>query len=141
MNHHCGAIARVRGVGGIQGTVIFQQTNCGVLVTADISGLPESETDFFAFHIHEGGSCGGTDYADTGSHYNPGGADHPRHAGDLPPLLACRGRAYLQVRTERFRVEDVLGRTVVIHVSPDDFRTQPAGNAGKKIACGIICRF
>lgn len=63
---------------------------------------------------------------------------HPKHAGDLPPLLACQGSAYLSVKTDRFCVEDILGRTVVIHSDPDDFHSQPAGNAGKKIACGVI---
>lgn len=134
------AIAKICGVGGIEGTVRFHQQSGSVLVTADIRGLPESETGFFALHIHEGEGCGGVDFAETGNHYNPCNVDHPRHAGDLPPLLNCRGRAHLQVRTGRFRVEEVIGRTVVIHAGPDDFTTQPAGNAGKKLACGVICR-
>ncbi len=55
------------------------------------------------------------------------------HAGDLPPLLSNNGRAYCQVLTGRFRVSDVIGKTVVIHSGPDDFMTQPSGNAGEKI--------
>lgn len=133
------AIARVKGKDGISGKVRFLQKSWGVLVTAEICGLPESDTVFFAFHIHEGNSCGGVDYADTRSHYNPCRVEHPCHAGDLPPLLRAGGSAYLQVMTDRFRVADVLGRTVVIHDKADDFTTQPSGNAGKKIACGIIC--
>lgn len=62
------------------------------------------------------------------------------HAGDLPPLLSCQGNAYLSVKTDRFSVNEIIGRTVVIHSNPDDFHTQPAGNAGKKIACGVIQR-
>ena len=54
--------------------------------------------------------------------------------------MQCCGRAYLAVRTDRFRVQEIIGRTVVIHSDPDDFRSQPAGNAGTKIACGVICR-
>ena len=63
---------------------------------------------------------------------------HPKHAGDLPPLMGCQGNAYLAVKTDRFIVHDIIGKTVVIHSDPDDFHTQPAGNAGKKIACGVI---
>ena len=110
------------------------------LVTAEVSGLPENDTGFFAFHIHEGSGCGGTDFSDTGGHYNPDAREHPRHAGDLPPLLSMGGRAFLAVETGRFTPCEVVGRTVVIHGSTDDFHTQPAGNAGKKIACGVIGR-
>ena len=131
------AVAWVRGV-GISGTVRFCQRRDGVLVTAEISGLPESETNFFAFHIHEGPDCGGKEFANTGSHYNPAGTAHPMHAGDLPPLLSNRGKAQLSVLTGRFQPEEVIGRTVVIHSHPDDFRTQPSGGAGEKIACGVI---
>lgn len=135
------AVAWVRGDGkttGLMGVVKFYQMRDGTLVTADVTGLPETETDFFAFHIHEGCGCGGAAFAGTGGHYNPGNTAHPNHAGDLPPLLAHNGRASMAVLTGRFRVRDVLGRTVVIHHDPDDFHTQPAGNSGAKIACGVI---
>lgn len=123
----------------LTGTVQFVQMPHGVLVTAHVSGLPVSnESGFFALHIHEGSSCTGAGFPGTGSHYNPTGAPHPSHAGDLPPLLSNRGEAYLSVLTDRFRLSDVVGRTVVIHSGPDDFRSQPAGNAGTKIACGVI---
>lgn len=138
------AVAYVRGgadAPNINGQVRFYQEPGSVLVVADVAGLPQSsESGFFGFHIHEGGSCMGAGFPHTGAHYNPAGADHPRHAGDLPPLLMQQGHAHLAVRTDRFRVQDVLGRTVVIHSSPDDFHTQPAGNAGVKIACGVIGR-
>lgn len=139
-----GAIACVRGgkeVPGVCGVVSFWQRSEGVLVEADIRGLPaDSETGFFAFHIHAGEDCGGEGFAATKGHYDPGDGLHPMHAGDLPPLIACRGRAYMAVVTNRFCLRDVVGRTVVIHAQPDDFHTQPAGNAGTKIACGIIRR-
>lgn len=126
---------------GLTGTVRFYQHDGTVLVVAQVTGLPESNpSGFFALHIHEGDSCTGEDFAGTGGHFDPGKVPHPQHAGDLPPLLSCGGAAYLSVRTDRFRAEDVLGRTVVIHSGPDDFRTQPAGNAGTKIACGVIRR-
>lgn len=123
----------------LSGCVQFYQENGYVLIVARISGLPmESETGFFGFHIHQGENCSGMDFSGTGSHYNPTDRAHPKHAGDLPPLLACQGNAYLSVRTDRFSVKDIIGRTVVIHSDPDDFHSQPAGNAGKKIACGVI---
>ena len=134
------AFARVKGA-GISGEVYFYPQPGGMLVTAEVEGLPTSQSGFFAFHIHEGGDCGGEGFADTRGHFNPGKTEHPRHAGDLPPLLSNDGKAFLAVQTDRFRPEDVIGRTVVIHESPDDFHTQPAGNAGKKIACGVIRRF
>ena len=124
----------------LRGTVKFYSLPCGTLVVAEITGLPENGIGFFAFHIHEGGDCGGTDFGDTGGHFNPGREDHPRHAGDLPPLLSRDGRAFLAVVTGRFRVRDVIGRTVVIHQNADDFHSQPAGDAGMKIACGVIRR-
>ena len=145
---YCGkrpyAAAQIRGgteAPQLSGCVQFYQENGCVLIVAKISGLPkESETGFFGFHIHQGDTCTGTDFSGTGSHYNPSDQAHPKHAGDLPPLLECQGNAYLSVRTDRFSVKDIIGRTVVIHSDPDDFHSQPAGNAGKKIACGVICK-
>lgn len=129
------AFARVQGE-TVRGCVTFRQERCGVWVDADIWGLPDS--GFFALHIHEGGSCAGEGFPDTGNHWNPSGSAHPMHPGDLPPLLSCGGHAQMTVLTNRFRLEDVLGRTVVIHSGSDDFRSQPSGNAGTKIACGVI---
>ncbi len=123
----------------LSGLVKFCRTKHGVLVTADICGLPVSQTGVFALHIHEGATCGGKDFSETGGHYNPSRMPHPMHAGDLPPLFSCHGRAFLSVLTDRFCIEDVVGKTVVIHGDPDDFHSQPAGNAGTKIACGVIC--
>ena len=145
---YCGknpdAVARIHGgieVSQLSGCVQFYQENGCVLIVAKISGLPkESETGFFGFHIHQGENCSGTDFSGTGSHYNPFDQAHPKHAGDLPPLLACQGNAYLSVKTDRFSVADIIGRTVIIHSDPDDFHSQPAGNAGTKIACGVICK-
>lgn len=138
------AVAHVRGradAPNINGQVRFYQDTGSVLVEAGIADLPQnSETGFFGFHIHEGNSCVGADFPQTGSHYNPAGFNHPGHAGDLPPLMMQQGHAHMTVRTDRFRVRDVLGRSVVIHSNPDDFHTQPAGNSGTKIACGVINR-
>lgn len=120
------------------GIVRFFQRRDGVLLEVQAEGLPESATGFYGFHIHEGTSCAGADFAASGGHFTPGKAQHPDHAGDLPPLLGDGGKAYMQVLTGRFRVEEVLGKAVILHADPDDFHTQPAGNAGPKIACGII---
>lgn len=138
------AIACIRGgeeAPRLLGRAEFYQCCGHVLVAVHVSGLPEDNAGgFFALHIHEGSSCGGEVFSDTGGHYAPGGQPHPMHAGDLPPLLSCGGKAYLAVHTDRFCVRDVIGRTVVIHSHADDFRSQPAGAAGTKIACGEICR-
>lgn len=135
------AIARIKGgkmAAGLSGVVKFHQTHGGILVEANIYGLPNNDNGFYGFHIHNGSACAGEGFSSTGGHYDPVGMPHPRHAGDLPPLLSNGGKAYLQVLTDRFSIPDVIGRTVVIHSQPDDFRSQPAGNAGEKIACGTI---
>ncbi len=138
------AVARI--VGGkeapqLSGCVQFYQESGCVLIEAKISSLPKvSETGFFGLHIHQGRDCSGVGFQGTKGHYNPLGRGHPEHAGDLPPLLWCQGNAYLAVKTDRFSVNGIIGRTVVIHSDSDDFHTQPAGNAGKKIACGVIQR-
>lgn len=139
-----GALARVSGgerAPCLFGSVKFYEMGENVLVVADISGMPESKTGIFGFHIHQGGSCGGKDFANTGSHYNPTDAPHPGHAGDLPPLFSCGGKVFLAVLTDRFRIPEIMGKTVVIHSRSDDFTSQPAGNAGDKIACGIIALY
>lgn len=138
------AAARIRGghaAPDLSGVVRFYQKRSSVLVVANIDRLPQTGgSGFFALHIHEGDRCTGENFADTGNHFNPMKTRHPSHAGDLPPLLSCRGRAYLAVETDRIRVKDIIGRTIVIHSDPDDFSSQPSGSAGEKIACGIIRR-
>ena len=129
----------------IDGTVRFYRTEEGVLVATQVFGLPASEAacqaDIFAFHIHSGGSCTGNEtdpFADALTHYNPTSCDHPAHAGDLPPLWGNDGYAFQSVLTNRFSPDEVIGKTVIIHRNLDDFTSQPAGNAGEKIACGVI---
>ena len=147
-NRQCSvAKATIRGSDdypGICGEVTFKQTQKGVMVTAEIRGLPcENDGGFniFAFHIHSGVCCIGDamdPFADADGHYNPTGEPHPYHAGDLPPLFGNNGYAYMSVLTDRFSVSEVIGKGVIVHSRPDDFTTQPAGNAGTKIACGKI---
>jgi Cu-Zn family superoxide dismutase len=129
----------------IIGTINFYQTKDGVLLTAEVINLPHRDNTctwgIFGFHIHEGGSCTGNTenpFADTKMHYNPKNCAHPHHAGDLPPLFENNGRAFMVFLTDRFTISEIIGKTIVIHISPDDFKSQPAGDAGKKIACGEI---
>ena len=121
----------------IHGEVLFYQEKNAVLIHADICGLPQNDSGFYGFHIHEGTDCG-SNLKNTGGHLNLEECPHPFHTGDLPPLLSCSGNAYMTVKTDRFKVKDIIGRTVIIHCAADDFRTQPSGDSGEKIACGII---
>lgn len=129
----------------IDGIVTFKETKDGVLVTAQINGLPQSKDcdsgRFFGFHIHEGTSCSGNlsdEFANAKSHLNFTNCPHPFHIGDLPPLIENNGYAYMSVLINKFKLKDILGKVVIIHDLPDDFTTQPSGNSGIKIACGQI---
>lgn len=127
----------------IFGNVTFKQKNKGVLVTAEIFGLPyeKCRQEIYGFHIHEGTSCTGNlkdPLADTKGHYNTTECAHPYHSGDMPPLFGNDGYAYLSFFTTKFSIPDIINKTVVIHDKPDDFTTQPSGNSGQKIACGVI---
>ena len=129
----------------LRGLVYFYQTELGTLVAADISGLPVSEAcGFFGFHIHEGSICAGNSsdpFFDVGSHYNPNDKPHPCHAGDMPPLMADNGYAFMVFLTDRISAEEIIGHTIIVHSMPDDFTTQPSGSSGEKIACGEIKRW
>lgn len=139
------AFAKIKGTEeypSINGKVFFKQLKGGVLVTAHIYDLP-GNNEIFGFHIHEGRSCSGDDsdlLRDAKMHYNPKGVEHPYHAGDMPPLFGNRGYAYLSFYTNRFNLSEIIGRVVIIHDSADDFKTQPGGDSGRKIACGKIVR-
>ena len=130
----------------IKGTVYFGESKKGVIITVKITGLPtvdKGEGRFFAFHIHSGALCTGDkedEFKNAKSHYNPKNFQHPFHAGDLPPLIEAGGEAYMKVLVNKFKINDIIGKTVIIHDKPDDFKTQPSGDAGNKIACGEIVR-
>ena len=135
------AVAHIRGNGltpYLSGKVEFYQRDGYIWVIAKISGLPKSQTGFFAIHIHDGESCNGEGFPNSGVHYNPNDVPHPIHAGDLPPLLSCDGKAYMAVMTDRFSVDEIRGKVVIIHDGTDDFKSQPSGNSGEKIGCGVI---
>ena len=118
----------------IEGEVSFYEMYGGTLVVATVKNLPNGN-GFHAFHIHDGSSCGP---GREGGHYNPTKQPHPQHAGDMPPLLANQGTAFSAFYTDRFYPEDIVGKVVVIHDMPDDFKSQPSGNPGSMIACGEI---
>lgn len=128
----------------LNGTVNFYVTPIGVVVSAEINGLPHgagSGPQIFGFHIHEGYSCTGTEtdpFSAAGAHFSKVQAKHPFHSGDLPPLFGNNGYAWYAVLTDRFSISDIIGRTVIVHANPDDFSTQPSGNSGKRIGCGVI---
>jgi Cu-Zn family superoxide dismutase len=130
----------------IRGRAELYQEKDGVIVSTVVYGLPYDRANPFrvhAYHIHEGESCTGTredPFANTKSHYNPLNAPHPYHKGDLPPLFSNYGFAKSSVFTSRFTLSEIIGKTIIIHSDKDDFTTQPSGNAGAKIACGVIER-
>lgn len=142
------AAAEIRGSSNypdIRGKILFYNARNGVLVRAEITGLPKNSDDcdspVFAFHIHSGNACSGNSadqFANSNGHFNPQDCMHPYHAGDLPPLFSANGNAVLEVLTDRFNIHQIIGKTIIIHRNPDDFTTQPSGNAGEKIACGVI---
>ena len=126
----------------LNGAVRFFMTPYGgCLVEAEIFGLPNIATvgssNFYGMHIHENGDCT-LPFDRTGSHYSKADMSHPQHTGDMPPLMGNQGYAWLAFYDKRFVIPDILGRSVVIHAMADDFVTQPAGNSGAKIGCGVI---
>ena len=116
----------------------FQTPMGGLLVNVEVYGLPEN-AGFLGLHLHEVGDCT-LPFDKTGAHYNPGNMPHPQHAGDMPPLLNNRGYAFLAFYTDRLKLRDVFGKSMIIHSQRDDFTSQPSGDAGEKIACGVIHR-
>ncbi len=148
MENHPTASAKIAGSAKyphLRGRVDFYDTFGGTVLVASIYGITDingkSSQQFHGFHIHEGGSCSGTDqepFANVDGHYQSVKSQHPEHAGDLPPLLSNNGIAWMCVYTDRFYPEDVIGKTVIIHALPDDFHTQPSGASGEMIACGEI---
>lgn len=142
------AVARLAGgedYPGLTGIVRFYQTAAGVVVWAEVTGLPAASSPcggrIFGFHIHAGDSCAGTSaepFSAALGHYDPGACPHPYHAGDLPPLFGSGGAALSLFLTDRFSVSEVIGKTVILHDHLDDLTTQPSGGSGKRIACGVI---
>ena len=131
------------------GTVRFAKSGNKVLVTGEVRGLKPSAEH--GFHVHEKGDCSSGDGMSTGGHFNPGGKPHGQHArgehhaGDLPSLVAdSTGVARFSFESATIDIgagaADIVGRGLIVHRDPDDYRTQPTGNAGARIACAVITR-
>lgn len=118
----------------------YDTTQGGILVNVEIFGIPDtSPSGFHGMHIHEYGDCT-PPFDKTGGHDNPNGVSHPMHAGDLLPLLSNHGYAFVSFYDTRFSIDDIIGKSVIIHSTRDDFTSQPAGDSGVKIGCGVIRR-
>ena len=134
----------------LQGYVVFTDVPYGTEVYVEVSGLPAYEPASgnrqpigpFGFHVHDKGACIVGDpndpFQSAGSHWNPTNQPHGNHAGDFPVLFSNDGYARMNFFTNKFQAADVIGKTIIIHQNPDDYRSQPAGNSGKRLACGII---
>ena len=141
------AVAAVAPLGssGVSGSVVFTKADGGVRVQGKLSGLKEGA---HGFHVHEFGDCSAPDGASAGGHFNPTGEPHAgphdasRHAGDMGNITAAAdGTASVDYVDPRLAFDgptSVLGRGVIVHANPDDFKTQPTGNAGGRLACGVI---
>ncbi len=144
------AHAKIKGsteYSNITGSTGFYQTPYGIMVITSVFGLPSSidacNNNIFAIHIHSGESCTGNSldpFLNAGVHYNPKGCPHPHHSGDMPPLFSSAGYAFSAYLTNNFTIDEIAGKAVVIHDRADDFTSQPSGNSGAKIACGIIIK-
>lgn len=134
----------------LMGKVIFRDLPGGVEICAEVTGLPEfkrkmSDTPQIGphgFHLHITGKCEIDDpenpFTSAGEHYNPTDQPHGNHAGDFPVLFSNNGYSRICFYTNKFTVFDIIGKAVIIHSGPDDYQSQPAGNSGKRIGCGII---
>lgn len=147
------AVAQIKGgplAPELNGYIYFWDVPGGTQVLAAVSGLPlyrpardnQAPIGPHGFHLHEFGDCAIGDPLDpfqaAGGHWNPDGQPHGNHTGDFPVLFSNRGRAEMTFFTDRFRVTDIIGKAVIIHQNPDDYRSQPAGNAGKRLGCGVV---
>jgi Cu-Zn family superoxide dismutase len=144
------AMAKLEATRGntVTGTVMFHQRGDHTMVHAKLEGLKPGQEH--GFHIHEKGDCSSGDGMSAGGHFNPGGKPHgapdaEHHAGDLPALKAdASGRADVSFQVAGVTIgsgaADIVGKGLIVHAMPDDYRTQPTGNSGARIACAVITR-
>lgn len=134
---------------GVAGELAFDIADGGVRIHGTVTGLPAGGQH--GFHVHETGDCSAPDGSSAGGHFNPAGAPHgdrhgdgPHHAGDMPNLdVAADGSAAVDQVLAGLEIasggpNDIVGRAVIVHAQADDYATQPTGNAGGRIACGVI---
>jgi Cu-Zn family superoxide dismutase len=130
----------------VRGSIMFHEMDGHLMVHAKLTGLkPNAEQ---GFHLHEKGDCASTDGTSAGGHFNPDGKPHgaqgaAHHAGDMPSLKSDANG----VVDQKFMLDgptladgpgNIIGRSVIVHANPDDFMTQPTGNSGPRVACGVI---
>jgi superoxide dismutase, Cu-Zn family len=131
---------------GVGGTVRFtEEAGGGVRVVADVTGAKAGK---HGFHIHETGDCSAPDYKSAGGHFNPTGAVHacdptnPRHAGDFGNIeVGPNGTGHMEMVAPNLTFDgpsSLVGKAVILHAGEDDCKTQPSGNSGDRIACGVI---
>lgn len=131
----------------VEGTVRFVEQDGAVKVMAVVKGVERA--GLHGIHIHENGSCEGPDYKSAGGHLNPAGVDHacppttPRHAGDLGNIeVGDDGTGSLELTTDLISIaegdDSVVGKAMILHAGEDDCQTQPTGDAGARLACGVI---
>ena len=144
------AVARLEPTKGnaTAGTVTFTQKGDKVVVEAKVSGLTPGG---HGFHIHEKGDCSSGDGMSTGGHFNPTGTPHgnpsvpDHHTGDLTMLVAdASGSVSVSMELGAMTIgsgaTDIVGKAVIVHKDPDDYTTQPTGNSGARVACGVIAK-
>ena len=133
----------------LKGLATISSAPNGSWVDVEVIGLPQyvpASADSqpigpFGFHLHAGDSCepmGEDAFTGAMGHYNPTNQPHGNHAGDFPVLFSNNGYAQMSFYTDKFAPQEVIDKTVIIHLNPDDYRTQPSGNSGKRIACGVF---
>lgn len=143
------AIANLAAASGtlVSGRLTLESAAGGVRVRGDIGGLQPGS--LHGFHIHETGDCSKVDASSAGGHFNPDGKPHGRaergahHAGDIDNIVADdRGVAHVDALVRGVSLgggsHDIRGRAFIVHAAADDYSSQPAGNAGARVACGII---
>ena len=129
------------------GTVWFTQDGAKVNVRVQVSGLAPGQEH--GFHVHEKGDCSSPEAMSAGGHFNPGGQPHgpqeaAHHGGDMPSLKAdAAGNAQGTFQLDNLTIgggapNDIVGKGVIVHAKPDDYKTQPTGNSGARLACGVI---
>lgn len=132
----------------VSGKLTLAPMGDGVHISGEVGGL--SPNGQFGFHVHEKGDCSAVDATSAGGHFNPATAAHGRagtavhHAGDMDNVATdANGVAKVNVHLRGVTLgggaaNDIAGRAVIVHAAPDDYRTQPTGNAGARVACGVI---
>jgi Cu-Zn family superoxide dismutase len=144
------AVANLAAASGslVSGKLALMAMDDGVHIRGDIGGLAPGSTH--GFHIHEKGDCSAADASSAGGHFNPTASAHGKaesgahHAGDIDNIVAdASGVAHVDAHIAGVALggggsNDIAGRAVVVHAAPDDYASQPAGNAGARIACGVI---